>query len=381
MFVPSSGNDAFVYVPPRLSLAYLASILSRKRGCDIQLSGCVATNLCAHKWGGVSNSGATVLRLSLTLDDGHNLDLVAKILSPDPVNLFKVDRRFSSRLAEIAWAAWWGQQDVDFVPVTYDTRADLRAREFWIIREYFPQIGWPGFDAAKEKGMGHFSADAGRLRALMGHIALLHAYSRLRIEELESIFPIGGGMSVDACPSSMLRSWLEGAAADASFLSEIGVSSGERASLDAFGEALGHVPPWVERGDVVCVTADWGPDNFGIRNADGTELVNFDWGTTRLAPMEEDIDVLFMRLDSLGSGQRSDLLAHYLDVYASVTGHRIDPDVFRARIPWARYFVTLRYLVEHIEALRWVPYQTRSREFVHRFIGLCEKQLAECQTR
>lgn len=47
----------------------------------------------------------------------------------------------------------------------------------------------------------------------------------------------------------------------------------------------------------------------------------------------------------------------------------------RARIPWARFFVTLRYLLGHVEALRWVPYQMRSRDFVHLFIGLGKKQM------
>ena len=86
-----------------------------------------------------------------------------------------------------------------------------------------------------------------------------------------------------------------------------------------------------------------------------------------------------MRIEGLDPAQKGDLLAYYLDVYAGKTGHRIGPDEFQARIPWARFFVTLRYLLGHIEALRWVPYLMRSREFVHLFIGLCEKQLTECR--
>ena len=214
--VPHSSDDIFVCVPPRLNAAHLASVLSRRLGRDTTISGCKATNLCAHNWGGVSNSGAIVLRLSLTLDDGHTHDLVAKILSPDPVNLFKVDCRFSSRRAEVAWAEWWGKQNVTWVPVTYDTRANMRAREFWIIREHFPQVGWPGFDPGKAKRMGHFSADTGRLRALVRQIARLHAHSRLRIEELRSIFLTGDGVSVDARPAQTLQSWLRQAVADSS---------------------------------------------------------------------------------------------------------------------------------------------------------------------
>jgi hypothetical protein len=62
-------------------------------------------------------------------------------------------------------------------------------------------------------------------------------------------------------------------------------------------------------------------------------------------------------------------------LYANQTGHRIEADLFLSRLPWARFLVTLRYLLGHIEALRWVPYQTRSRELVHLFIGLCKRQL------
>ena len=373
--VPHSSDDVFVHVPPRLNLAYLADVLSRRLGRDITIADCATTNLCANNWGGVSCSGATVLRLSLTLDGGDTLDLVAKILSPDPVNLFKIDIRFSSRLAEVAWADWWGKQNVMWVPVTYDTRADMRAREFWIIQEYFPRVGWPGFDA------DYFPADTGRLRKLMRQVALLHAHSKPRIEELRGILNACNGVSVDACSSQTLQSWLKQAVADSSFLSGIGVSDEERASLDALGDALAHVPEWVEQWDVVCVTGDWKPDNFGVRDGNDSELVTFDWGTTRLAPMEEDIDILLRRIKDVDSAQNEGLLAHYLDIYADKTGRRIESAEFRARIPWARLFAHLGYLLGHIEALRWVPYQTRSREFVHLFTGYCRSLLEECRTR
>jgi hypothetical protein len=123
---------------------------------------------------------------------------------------------------------------------------------------------------------------------------------------------------------------------------------------------------------VVCVTADWAPDNLGVR---GKQLVSFDWGTTRLAPMEEDIDVLLGRLE-LGEQAKWEWVRHYLSIYAAETGRQIDDRVFRARLPWARFLVTLRYLVEHANCLRWVPYQTRSREFIHLFIRLCSRYLA-----
>ena len=255
----------------------------------------------------------------------------------------------------------------------------MQTREFWIIHEYFPQVGWPGFDATKPKGPGHFSAEKDQLHTLMHHVALLHAYSSLRIEKIRSILPVSDGISADACSPQALALHLKRAADDSSFLSRIGVTEKERASLDVFGDALAHVPQWVEEWDMVCVTADWSPDNFGIRKGHNDELVTFDWGTTRIAPMEEDIEVLFMRMTDLDADQRGDLLAHYLDIYADKTGRRMEPEDFHARIPWARFLVTLRYLLVHIEALRWVSYQTRSREFIHLFFGLCKKQLEQCR--
>jgi hypothetical protein len=375
-----NSRDAFMHVPPRLDLRYLESVLCRARGRDDAIVACTATNLCATNRGGVSNSGATVLRLSLYLGGGDCIDLVVKILSPDSVNLFKVDCRFSSRVAEVAWAEWWGKQDVDWVPVIYDTRSDTRSREFWILQEYLPRVGWPGFDPAKPKGTGSFTAQAEQLHAMFRQIAVMHAYSRKRIAELRGLFPPDGPSSGNACPAATLRQWLADAVADPALLSVIGVTEDERRSLVAFGQFLARVPLSVEDWDDVCVTADWGPDNFGIRDPAGAALVTFDWGTTRLAPMEEDIDVVFMRLKGIDATLRSELLAHYLGVYADRTGHPIEADRFLSRLPWARFFVTLRYLLGHLEALRWVPYQTRSRDLVHLFIGLCGRQMTECRT-
>jgi hypothetical protein len=376
--VPRSSDDVFVHVPPRLDPAYLADVLSRKLGRDVTIAGCATTNLCANNWFGVSCSGATVLRLSLTLDDGDTLDLVAKILSPDPVNLFKLDVRFSARLAEVAWAEWWGKQDVPWVPVTYDAHADVPAREFWIFQEYFPQVGWPGFDASKPKiPAPYVSDDTDRLRTLMRQVALLHAYSRSRIDELRGIPSASNGISPDACSSRTLQSMLEQAVADSSFLSEIGVTDEERASLDALADALAHVPEWVEQWDVVCVTGDWKQDNFGIRDGNESELVIFDWGAARLAPMEDDINVLLRRVEDADTAHKDGLLAYYLDVYAEKTGRRIESTEFQARLPWSYLFAHLGYLLGHIEALRWVPHQSRSRDFVHLFTGLCKRLMGK----
>ena len=84
--VAHSTDDVFVHVPPRLNVAYLEDVLSKKLERGVTVSDCTATNLCAHNWGGVSNSGATVLRLALDLAHGEHIDLVAKLLSPDVVN-------------------------------------------------------------------------------------------------------------------------------------------------------------------------------------------------------------------------------------------------------------------------------------------------------
>jgi len=138
---PPGNDDAFVYVPRGLNQQYLGAVMSRALTQEVSVSQCSAINLCAGNFGGVSNSGATVLRLSLKLSNGDTQDVVAKILSPAELNLFKIDHRFDAREAEIQWAGWWGRQGVPFVPKVYDTRANRVAREFWVIQEYFPQVG------------------------------------------------------------------------------------------------------------------------------------------------------------------------------------------------------------------------------------------------
>ena len=364
----------FVYIPPTLDRAYLEQVLSRTLGQDVALSRCTATNLCAGNYGGVSNSGATVLRLSLELGSGEPLDLVAKILSPDAVNLFKCDRRFDSRLAEIAWAAWWGRQNVPYAARLYDARADTQSREFWIVQEYLSQVGGSSVTDDPTK---HFCAEAPRLRQLFETIARLHAHSRRRIDELLSLF---GGPRIQPghlCTPTQLLEALNGLFADITFLSTIGVAEEERQLLDKYCAAIEQRPTWVDEWDVVCVTADWAPDNLSVR---GEELVTFDWGTTRLAPMEEDLFVLLGRL-ALGDEAKHELVRHYLWVYAVKTGRQIDERAFAARLPWARFLVTLRYLVEHANNLRWVPYQTRSREFIHLFVRLCNRYLADLPSR
>ena len=179
---------------------------------------CTATNLCADKDGGVSNSGATVLRVSLEPEASEPLDLVVKILSPDAVNLFKCDRRFDSRLAEIAWAAWWGRQNVPYVARIYDTRANAQTREFWIVQECLPQVGGlqGGDDPAKR-----FAASTPRLYQLFETVARLHAHSRQRMTELLALFSGPDIRPGYRCTPTQLLEALNHLFADTAFLNTL----------------------------------------------------------------------------------------------------------------------------------------------------------------
>jgi hypothetical protein len=372
-----SKDHVFVYVPPGLDQPYLEQALSRSLSRDVSISSCKTTNLCASAWGGVSNSGATVLRLSLDLGHIGPFDVVAKILSPDPVNLFKGDYLFDSRISEVAWAQWWGQQGVPFVAKVYGTRADPSTRTFWILQEYFAQVGWPDVPV---EGMKPFITDLPRLQRLFAQVAVVHAYSRGQIDELSSLFSGRGTRPGYLCTPSDLLDALAGLLLDARFLEQVGVTGDECRLLESYCAAVEERPAWVDEWDVVCVTADWAPDNFGIRDGDQTQVpVTFDWGTTRLAPMEEDLCVLLSRLRELEEDVRESLVRHYLQVYADRTGRQIDYQAFMARLPWANFLVHLRGTAGHANILRWVPYQSRSREFLHLFIGLCDSLLERCQ--
>ena len=371
-----SKDHVFVYVPPGLDRPYLEQVLSRSLSRDVLISSCKTTNLCASAWGGVSNSGATVLRLSLDLGRAGPFDVVVKILSPDPVNLFKGDYLFDSRISEVAWARWWGQQGVPFVVKVYGTRADPGRRTFWILQEYLPQVGWRDVPV---EGMKHFATDQHRLQQLFAQVAVLHAYSRIQIDELLSLFSGKGIRPGYLCTPPDLLHALFGLLDDASFLEQTDVTEEECRLLESYCRAVEGRPAWVDEWDVVCVTADWAPDNFGIRDGDQTQVpVTFDWGTTRLAPMEEDLWLLLFRLKELDEQVRQDLVRHYLQVYAGRTGRQIDYQSFMARLPWANFLVHLRYIAEHAHILRWVPCQSRSREFLHLFIGLGDRLLEWC---
>lgn len=375
-----SDKQAFVYIPHSFNVPYLEEALSHALNKDIAIAGCRTTNLCAWNDWGVSNSGATVLRLGLDLKDGRSLDVKAKILSPDVVNVFGPDCRFDARLSEIAWAKWWGEQGVSFVPTIYDTRVNCTTREFWILEEYFTQVGWHGFTSDAPKGMGHFSTGLNTLKTLFEHVATLHAYSHKQSAALLERFSGSTIRPGHLCTPAMLVDALSNVVDDAQFLADHDITGAECRSLASYAETVAQRPGWVDAWDIVCVTADWGPDNFGIRESGkADELVNFDWGTTRLAPMEEDLDVLLMRLVDVDREAKQRLVQHYLRIYGEQTGHQIDAQIFTARIPWARFLVTLRYIAGHVNNLLWVGYQSRSEDMLHLFIGLCEKFQRDCQ--
>jgi hypothetical protein len=312
----------------------------------------------------------------LQLSDGHRLDVVAKILSPAELNLFKIDHRFDAREAEVRWARWWGQQDVPFVPVVYDARGDRTSREFWIIQEFFPQVGWPDVPGTRDKA---FPADLGRLGDLFSHAAEIHAHSARGINELRALFPAEGIRQGHDCSPTAIADCLASLADGSGPVGTLELTAAERASLQELIEAVRHRPKWVDEWCCVCVNNDLAADNFALRTRDSrTNYVTFDWGTACLGPMERDIDLLLFRIRKTASEHEGHLLSRYLEVYQGQTGQRIDRDAFTARMPWARLLHHLRMIAEHAISLAWIPHQTRSRERIHMFIPYCSKLLKSC---
>jgi hypothetical protein len=371
--LPPSEMGDFMYIPKGLTLGHVERVLSAHRKTDVRIVSCREANLCLTNWGHVSCSGSTVLRLSLTLDEG-SVDVVVKILSPDAVNLFKVDRCFESRLFELTLVRWWSEQSVPYAPVVYDTRMDVTARELWFITEHFPSVGW-GDRPERDKCFGN---DVLKLEQLMDHVADLHAYTHSRMDELLALFPPDRRAVGHLCPPSYLLEQLTECLGDASLLSEIGLTSDERALLGRCCRAIEKRPNWVDGGEIVCVNSDIGYDNIAVRqSASKQHLVSFDWGVTHLGAMEEEFRVLLPRLPCIGDEQKGNLLRHYLKAFAARTGVVVDPEVFERRIPWGALRVTLRYIVEHVNALRWVGWQTRSKFLISRFLEESERILKQ----
>jgi hypothetical protein len=242
-------------------------------------------------------------------------------------------------------------------------------------------VGWCSPSAHEPGSTDNFSGSLEQLRILFKQVAALHAYSRQRKNELLGLFSGNGDRSGGLCSPQVIQKEITELVEDPAFLSTIGVTEGERRCLTGYCKAVEKRPAWVDGWDVVCVTADWKPDNIGVRDSSqNEEIVIFDWGTTRLAPMEEEMFVLLRRLGPVEEKVKKELVSHYLQVYAEETGHHIEYDEFILRIPWARFLVKLRYIISHVIALHWVPYQTRSRELIHLFIDLAGQALEECQS-
>ena len=370
--LPPGQTSEYVYIPRGLSLGYLQGVLRRALGDSITISGCTAFNLCTGNDERVSDSGATVLHFVLDLSDGRVFQLVAKVLSPDSVNIFKIDRRFEARRWEVALIRWWGKQDIPHIPAIYNTRADASSREYWILYEYFPRVGWSAGRAG--------TADVVQLAE---HIAYLHAYSRQRLEELGSL--LDGIAPGDLRTPDLLLDALARAMADGDLVAIAGLSGDELAVLSGCRNVIKHRPAWVDRWDIVCANRDFSASNTAVRDAGGRkQLVSFDWGAAHLGPAEEDFDVLLGRDFATDTDAKENLVRRYLRAYADLTGRSIERDEFVARIPWARLMVTLRYVVEHLNSLKWMRWQSRSVHLIHALIGLAKRTVGglhgQCRT-
>jgi hypothetical protein len=355
-------DSKYVYIPQGLDKGYLEGVLARSLGREITILNCRTTNLCADLGERVSHSGSTVLHLALELKGEQDLDIVLKILAPDIINPFKGDPDFESRVLEIRWAEWWGRQPVSWVPVTYDTRCHLRSREFWIIQEYFPQIGWHGLPEGRADGEGRFRPDPAQWRLLFRQMALLHAHSARNIDELLRLFP-------EPWDHRMLPDRIEEMLSDPDRLALLKATAEERSTLEACRHGVRQRPPWADDWPPVCVTRDWKAANFGVRDpGNGEELVIFDWGAAVLEPLESDIEVL-PRFYDIDDSTIAEYLPHYVQTYAEQTGRELTVDTVMRRLPWMRLFKTLACIVS------WDLKQPGSHDFVKMLIGLCQRTL------
>jgi aminoglycoside phosphotransferase (APT) family kinase protein len=108
--------------------------------------------------------------------------------------------------------------------------------------------------------------------------------------------------------------------------------------------------------------------------------VSFDWGAAHLGPAEEDFEVLLRRDFAGDKAGQAELVREYLDAYGSLTGRAIAYDAFMARMPWARLICTLRYIVDNLDSLRWMGWQSRSPYLIHALVRAVRRALEEVAT-
>ena len=366
--LPHDEDSTYVYIPRSLNQEYLEKVLARSLGKDATILSCKTTNLCASMPERVSNSGSTILLLTLELRSGLPLHIVAKILCPDILSTSiwsRGDPDFEARKLEIAWTRWWGQQPVNWVPKVYDTHCHVKGREFWVLQEYFPQVGWPGWGGRFDDDGDDVHTDSEYLRALFRQVAVFHAYSSTRIQELLALFP-------KPWHPQEIPDAIDGLLADSKRLEAIGLAEEEQHVLALCRDAVLRRPDWVDRSEVACVTVDWKLDNFGIRNSDEHhELIMFDYGTTHLAPAESDLELLPMGKYRPTAETIRQLLSHYAQVYSRETGRSIDSDTLMLRIPWIRLCKTL------VGVTNWDPEHPPAGDFARMIVGLCQRTLKE----
>jgi hypothetical protein len=365
--LPPEQTSEYVYIPRSLNLDYLQSVLARTLAGDAAVSRYEVSNLCTSNEMRVSHTGATVLRIALKLADGRTMDLVAKVQCPDSVNIFKIDRRFSLRLWETAVMRWWGEQDIPHVPVVYDTCAESSSREYWVLQEYFPTIGWSSKDIETEDMLGLFE-----------HVAYLHAYSRDKIQEIYGLCPEDDMAFNSLFAFDHLLDVLASATTNDALLSAAGLTGEDLAVLADCREVIASRPAWVDDWDIVCVNRDFSRSNTAIRDVEGKkQFVSFDWSASHLGPCEEDMDVLLNHYAPAHKAIHETLVQKYLQVYCDLTGRSIEYDRFVARIRWARLLVTLRLTVEHLLSLEWMPWQSRSACLIRTFVRIAKRLAVE----
>ncbi len=114
-----------------------------------------------------------------------------------------------------------------------------------------------------------------------------------------------------------------------------------------------------------------------FRVGDGRRIQIDHWSSTSLGPMEAEIAVLLGRIKAVPLETRQELVQYYLDRYAELTGRAIGPEPFVSRMPWLNFLSHLGHVGNCINRLRWVRFESRTRDYLHLCVRLCESLLAE----